>query len=104
MGSRIENLGDYNKAREAVQAAGGSLSEVYKRVGETAVAKASPKYILIGIAIGVTVSGAAIACYKGVKYLIHRKQKMENEPALKKEFIEAVQNEEYKGNYENIGE
>ena len=38
--SRIENLGDYNKARLALQEVGGNLDTLYKQVGDTAVAKA----------------------------------------------------------------
>lgn len=102
MRSRIENLGDYNKAREAVQATGGSLEALYKRVGDTAVSKATPKILFKGGVIGAAVLSVVYSGYKGVCFLMHRKQKIENEPTLKKEFIEAIQKDASKSNNEKI--
>ena len=84
----IENLGDYNVVREALQAAGGSKATLYKRIGDTAVSKATPKLLLIGGAIGF---GIYHFGKKGIGFIKGRKQKIENEPALKKEFAEAIE-------------
>ena len=90
MRNPIENLGDYNKAREALQAVGGSLETLYKSVGDTAVSKATPKLLLKGGGIGVGVVFLICVGYKGVCFIKDRKKKMENEPSLKKEFLEAI--------------
>ncbi len=91
MRNPIENLGDYNRAREALQEAGGSLKALYKSVGDTAVSKATPKILFIGGVIGASLLGLAYAGYKGVCFLKDRKRKIANEPALKKEFVESFE-------------
>lgn len=95
MGNPIENLGDYNRAREDLQAVGGSLERLYKKVGDTAVSKATPKLLLKGGVMGVggvgLVSTMLFIGYKGVQFMKERKQKIENEPTLKKEFIETLE-------------
>jgi len=91
MRNRIENLGDYNRAREAVQAAGGSLEALYKSVGDTAVSKATPKILFKGGVIGVSLLGIAYVGHKGICFMKDRKQKIENEPNLKKEFVETIE-------------
>lgn len=101
MGSRIENLGDYNKMRLDLQAMGGNLADLYKEVGDTAVAKAAPKLMLEGGAIAVggltLLSGLAIAGYKGICFMKDRKLKIKNEPILKEKFAETI----IKNNNEN---
>ena len=93
MKNPIENLGDYNKVREDLQAAGGCIETLYKNIGDTAVSKATPGIFLAGSLL--TVAGIVVIFigYKGVCFLKDRKQKIENEPALKKEFIEAIEEE-----------
>lgn len=97
MRNPIYNLGDYNKVRIDLQTVGGRLESLYKNVGETAVAKAAPKLLLkgclIGMGITVGIFGAAYGGYKGYCLLKDRKQKIKNEPALKKEFSEALEAE-----------
>lgn len=94
MGSRIENLGDYNKMRLDLQAMGGNLADLYREVGDTAVAKAAPKLMFEGGAItvgGLTLlSGLAIAGYKGIRFMKDRKLKIKNEPILKEKFDETI--------------
>jgi hypothetical protein len=98
MRNPIENLGDYNKAREALQEVGGSLEILYKNIGDTAVSKAAPKLLFKGGVIGASLLGIVFAGYKGICFIKDRKQKIENEPALKKEFFEAIEAESSKRN------
>ncbi len=84
----IENLGDYNKVREDLQAAGGNLFALYKSIGDTAVIKAAPKLLLEGIAIGVVGLASFNKC---VGLMKTRKQKIEKEPELKKKFAKALE-------------
>lgn len=94
MGNPIENLGDYNRARIDLQAKNGDLDALYKDVGDTAVAKAAPGLILkgsiIGSAVTILVGGIAFLGYKGIHFIRDRKQKLRNEPALKKKFVETM--------------
>lgn len=53
MRNPIENLGDYNKARIDLQAKNGNLDALYKDVGDTAVAKAAPRLILLSAATAI---------------------------------------------------
>lgn len=105
MGNPIQNLGDYNIVREALQAVGGNKEILYKSIGDTAVAKAAPKIFrkgtLIGSAITAGLIGASFLGYKGYAFLRDRRQKIENEPALKKEFAEAIETEASSPNIEN---
>lgn len=97
MGNPIQNLGDYNIVREALQAAGGNKEILYKSIGDTAVAKAAPKIFLKGGFTGSVITallfGGSYLGYKGYFFLKDRKQKIENEPALKQEFIETFEAE-----------
>ena len=97
MGNPIKNLGDYNIVREALQAVGGSKEILFKNIGDTAVIKATPKILLKGVVIGsaitVGVIGFSYLGYKGYRLLKVRKQKIENEPALKKELFEVIEAE-----------
>lgn len=90
MGNPIQNLGDYNIVREALQAVGGNKEILYKSIGDTAVAKAAPKIFRKGTFIGSAITAGLIGFsylgYKGYSFLKDRKQKIENEPALKQEF------------------
>lgn len=87
MGNPIENLGDYNRARIDLQAKNGDLNALYKDVGDTAVAKAAPGLILLGVTIGI---GLCNLGQKGLHFIRERKHKLKNEPALKKKFVETV--------------
>ena len=89
----LTNLGDYNVARDALKAAGGSWEVLYNRIGVTAVAKAAPKYLLQGGCIGAVFIGLLWAGYEIKRLLKERKLLIENEPALKKKFSEAVEEE-----------
>lgn len=83
MSTRIENLGDYNKARIALQEAGGSLDKLYDKIGTTAVMKAAPVFMLAG-------AGMLYAGQKCFRFFKKRKEMIKNEPELKKQFAEAV--------------
>ena len=83
----VENLEDYNKVREDLQAVGGNLAELYKNIGDTAVFKAAPKLLCGGIAIGVI---GVISFNKCLVFMKTRKQKIEKEPELRKEFVEEL--------------
>lgn len=65
MGGRIENLGDYNKARLMLQKRGGDLSALIKDIKNVGAREALPKHVsvslLIGAAIGV---GGTFAAHK----------------------------------------
>lgn len=87
MGNPIENLGDYNRARIDLQAKNGDLDALYKDVGDTAVAKAAPGLILLGVTVGI---GLWNLGEKGLHFIKDRKHKLKNEPALKKKFVETV--------------
>lgn len=87
MGNPIENLGDYNRARIDLQAKNGDLDALYKDVGDTAVAKAAPGLILLGATVGI---GLWNMGKKGIRFIKERKNKIKNEPALKKRFKEEV--------------
>lgn len=102
MRNLIENLGDYNKAREDLQAAGGSLETLYKSVGDTAVSKAAPKLMFKGGVIGVSLACISFVGYKGICFMKDRKQRIENEPVLKKEFIETIKAKASKSNNEEL--
>lgn len=102
MRNLIENLGDYNKAREDLQAAGGSLETLYKSVGDTAVSKAAPKLMFKGGVIGVSLVCISFVGYKGICFMKDRKQRIENEPVLKKEFIETIKAKASKSNNEEL--
>lgn len=87
MGYPLDNFGDYNRARIDLQAKNGDLDALYKDVGDTAVAKAAPGLILLGAAVGI---GLWNLGKKGIHFIRDRKQKLRNEPALKKKFVETM--------------
>ena len=93
----INNLGDYGKITKDLKAAGGSARILYKSIGDTAIAKASPKLLLKGGGIGAgALALLGLAVYGGYKlknYLSGRKQIIESEPALIEEFIQVVEND-----------
>lgn len=95
MSNPIKNLGDYNKVREDLQEAGGCIETLYKNIGDTAVLKATPRIQLKAGLMGSAITLVAIGvCYLGQKryqFLKDRKEAIENEPDLKKEFIEAIE-------------
>lgn len=93
MGNPINNLGDYNEVRKDLQNAGGSKDKLYKDIGDTAVAKATPELLFIGGAIGVVVCGIVELGKKGFMFMKNRKEMIKNEPALKREFANTVKNE-----------
>ena len=95
--SRIENLGDYNDLRIALQKVGGKKELLYKMIGDAAVAKETPKLLFKGGVIGGTIvavaGGAVWAGKKGIDFLKDRKKKIESEPVLKEEFDKMVEAE-----------
>ena len=93
MGNSLANLGDYNIARDLVKEAGGRWDIVYNNIGKTFVAKAAPKIFLKGGFVGAGVIGLAWVGREASRFWKERKKLIENEPALKKEFIEILESE-----------
>ena len=91
MRNPIQNLGYYNEVREALQAAGGKKEILYKEIGDTAVAKASPKIFIEGGLITAGLICVSFLVHKGYSFMKDRKQKIKNEPALKQEFFRTVE-------------
>ena len=52
MSGRIENLGDYNKARLMLQKRGGDLSALIKDIKNVGAREALPRQISVGLLIG----------------------------------------------------
>lgn len=105
MKNRIENFGDYNKVREDLQAVGGNAETLYKSIGDTAVSKATPKLLVTGGVIGASLVGIVVyAGYKGSCFMKDRKQKIENEPGLKKEFVNTIEAETSKSDNEELND
>lgn len=59
MGGRIENLGDYNKARIMLQKRGGDLFALIKDIKNVGAREALPKHVSVALLIGAAI-GAAI--------------------------------------------
>lgn len=94
MGSRIENLGDYNKVRLDLQAKGGNLNALYDEIRKTAVSEATPKLMLRGGAIVSLIYGTIFLIPKvpkAIRFMKERKEMIKNEPTLKKQFVETLQ-------------
>ena len=89
------NLGDYKKVVEDLNAAGGSLKNLYDQIGNDAVAKATPGIKTEGIVIGTVI----MAFLWGTKEVVcripsdfkRRKKAIEKEANLQKEFYETMQ-------------
>lgn len=88
MGNPIENLGDYNRVRIDLQEKNGDLDALYKDVRDTAVVKAAPGLMLKGAIISSIIRILLDGVYKGFHFMKKRKEKLKNEPALKKKFVE----------------
>ena len=86
MNNRIENLGDYNKARKDLQNAGGNIDILYGKIGAMAVAKAAPVLLVAG-------AGIFYIGQKGVQLFKKRKEMIKSELELKKQFKEVMQTE-----------
>ncbi len=94
MGSRIENLGDYNRVRLDLQAKGGDLNALYDEIRKTAISEATPKLMFRGGAIASLFCGTLFLISKvpkAIRFMKERKEMIKNEPALKKQFVEALQ-------------
>lgn len=91
MGNRIENLGDYNRVRLDLQAKGGDLNALYDEIRRTAVAEATPKLIFKGCAIASFICGTVFFIPKAIRFIKERNEKINNEPVLKKQFVEMLQ-------------
>ena len=102
MKNPIDNLGDYNKARDALKAAEGSWEILYNSIGDTAVSKAAPKLLFKGGLIGAGLVGFVYVGYKGFCFIKDRKKKMENEPALREEFVKQSKQNHRKGIMKNL--
>ncbi len=83
MSNRIENLGDYNKVRIALQEAGGSRDKLYDKIGTTAVMKAAPVLMLAG-------AGILYAGQKCFHFFKKRKEMIKGEPELKKQTVKSI--------------
>lgn len=87
MANPIENLGDYNRVRIDLQAKNGDLNALYKEIGDIAIAKATPKILASGALIAIVAWNIG---KKGICFLRERRDKLNNEPALKKRFEDEV--------------
>lgn len=65
MGGRIENLGDYNKARIMLQKRGGDLSALIKDIKNVGAREALPKHVSVALLIGAALgAGGTFAARK----------------------------------------
>ena len=65
MSRRIENLGDYNKARLMLQKRGGDLSALIKDIKNVGAREALPKHVSIALLIGTAIgAGGTFAVHK----------------------------------------
>ena len=65
MGGRIENLGDYNKARIMLQKRGGDLSALIKDIKNVGAREALPKHVSVALLIGAALgAGGTFAAHK----------------------------------------
>jgi len=88
--SRIENLGDYNKVREELQAVGDNLSALYKKVGDIAVAQNAPKLRLQGVMLTLAGEGILGIGGWGIHQIKKRKKLLAEEAELRKKFTSTV--------------
>ena len=75
MSGRIENLGDYNKARLMLQKRGGDLSALIKDIKNVGAREALPRQISVGLLIGAAIGagGTFAARQISARIKIHRK-------------------------------
>ena len=65
MSGRIENLGDYNKARLMLQKRGGDLSALIKDIKNVGAREALPRQISVGLLLGAAIgAGGTFAARK----------------------------------------
>lgn len=65
MGGRIENLGDYNKARLMLQKKGGDLSVLIKDIKNVGAREALPRQLGAGLLAGTAIGmGGGFAAHK----------------------------------------
>ena len=98
MKNPIGNLGDYGTITKDLKLFNGCKKALYDSIGNTAVAKAAPSLLLKGGFIGAgalaILGGIAFGGYKTICFMRNRKLLIDNEPNLKKEFIETIKVDE----------
>ena len=100
---RIENLGDYNTVRIALQNAGGNMDVLYEQIGEVAIAKATPKLVGQGAAAGLLVgAGLMFIGQKGYTFLKDRKKKIQREKELRNQFSEQIRCGDFLQNFRYV--
>lgn len=104
MANQLDNLGDYNLVRIDLQNANGSIEKLYKDIGDTAVAKATPRILLTGGAIVMGIYGLIKVGQKGIQFKKDRTEKIKNESILKAEFVKVVEDEIEKADGEEVKE
>ena len=78
--NRLENLGDYGVVVKELHNCGGSAAQLYKDIGDTAVAEKAPELLTKGGIIGgvtvLVVGFGTQLVIKGVKLWKERKKKL----------------------------
>lgn len=91
----LDNLGDYNAARNALKEADGNIETLYKNIGDAAVAEARPHIFkegcLTGLGIGVGICAAIYGGYKYYKYKKDKKKALHTESELKDELAKTAE-------------
>lgn len=93
MNGRIENLGDYNKARLMLQKRGGDLSALIKDIKNVGAREALPKHVGIALLIGSAIgAGGTFAFHKISVHVKARRQLRDKE--LEEELKTALNDED----------
>mgnify|MGYP006883339591 CR=1 FL=1 len=92
----LDNLGNYNIVRNALKEADGNAENLFKKIGDTAVAEASPEIFkdgcLTGIGIGVGICSVIYAGYSYYKNKKNEKKALNAELKLKEELTKTIEN------------
>lgn len=94
--NRLENLGDYGIVVKELHNCGGSAAQLYKDIGDTAVAEKAPELLTKGGIIGgvtvLVVGFGTQLVIKGVKLWKERKKKLAEKPKLEEQLARQMVN------------
>lgn len=97
---RIENLGDYNKARLMLQKRGGDLSTLIKDIKNIGAREALPKHVGIALLIGTAIgTGGTFAVQRISAHVKNRRQLRDKE--LEEKLRTALDDEDESDNPES---
>ena len=92
----LENLGDYGVVVKELHNCGGSAAQLYKDIGDTAVAEKAPELLTKGGIIGgvtvLVVGFGTQLVIKGVKLWKERKKKLAEKPQLEEQLARQMVN------------